>query len=962
MYMYYPVTIVTSDCLVRSVTMAGLNIYLQNVQGLRTKLDDLNKNILQNNYDMICLTESWLNRSVFDGEIGDERYNLYRRDRCSHTSDKHDGGGVVVLVNKSIVTQRKTQLESPNTEDLFISLKQVGSYRNLVLGLVYLPPDMDTESFGSYLESVTDRLASNNQLDNIILLGDFNVSKQTWLLTNHGHLEPDIPTDLKSEYLQNFTSFLNLRQFNNVFNSRGRCLDLFFTNIETRPMVAHVEQPLSHLDIHHPAICVQVEVELHKLLTNASNTRKFDFRRADFQALNNKLYVINWDLHLSSCDVDTNVDIFYKKLFEVISEHVPLVRTSNKSRSHPGWFSKYLIRLLSLKKKAHKRYKLFDSRVDYLEFSRLRALVKKELSLCHKLYLNHIQVNIKNNIKLFWSYANSKKKNHGYPCVLKNGNKESVTAHDAVDMFNEYFQSVYVNDNDNINDELTPAGNLTLSKIVITQEDVCQVLLKLDKNKASSPDGLPSLLLSSCAHTLSKPLYIIYRQSLQLGQFPTRWKTAQVVPIFKSGDRSLVENYRGVSLLPIVSKVLELLIYKQIFYFVKNQIICEQHGFYPGRSTCTNLLCYTEDIYEAFDNGSQLDSVSTDFRKAFDQVNHRVLVNKLNMTGIHGCLLRWVISYISNRSQFVAMNGYKSRLVPVTSGVPQGSHLGPLFFSIFINDVKQILSSKILLYADDLKIYRSVNSLVDCELIQQDLDNLISWCDRNKLYLNFVKCKTITFSKKSDVLIYNYRLGDHTLERLSVIKDLGVWLDSGLTYNHHILTLTKKCFKMLGFVRRVTVGFHDSSALTQLYVSLVRSQLEYASVVWSPGYLKYINNLQRVQNKFVKYCAYNNYDVNLQSLAVRRNVQDMILLYKTVNCILDCDLLLSKMNFRVPVSNLALRSNHLFLYIFSPTNYRQNSPLRRLLKNYNFYCEKDATIDIFYNSLKMFKRKIVNLF
>jgi exonuclease III len=278
-----------------------LNIYLQNVQGLRTKLDDLNMNILQNNYEVICLTESWLNSTVFDGELADERYNVFRRDRSSHTSHKRDGGGVVVLVNKMCLAQRMKHLESPNTEDLFISLKQLAGYKNLVLGLVYLPPDMDNESFGSYLESVTDKLVSNDKLDNIMLLGDFNVSNQTWLPTSHGYLKPNIPTDLKSEYLQNFTSFLNLRQYNKVLNSRERCLDLFLTNIDSKLTVVNVGEPLSRLDTHHPAICVQVDVNLHKLLTNTSN-------RADLQAVNNKLNDINWDLHLSSsADLDINV-------------------------------------------------------------------------------------------------------------------------------------------------------------------------------------------------------------------------------------------------------------------------------------------------------------------------------------------------------------------------------------------------------------------------------------------------------------------------------------------------------------------------------------------------------------------------------------------------------------------------------------------------------------------------------
>jgi retron-type reverse transcriptase len=245
----------------------------------------------------------------------------------------------------------------------------------------------------------------------------------------------------------------------------------------------------------------------------------------------------------------------------------------------------------------------------------------------------------------------------------------------------------------------------------------------------------------------------IFNLSLVQGTFPDIWKTAKTVPIHKGGNLAQIENYRPVALLSSFSKVFEIAIFNSLSSVWRSFLTPSQHGFSRGRSTVTNLVCVTQFISKWLDRRGQGDMIYTDVAKAFDRVDHNILLQKLSEFGVHGLLLKWFSSYLTGRRQLAPYNGFSSGEYSQGSGVPQGSVLGPLLFNVYINDIVTDLESHALLFADNLKIYRQVSSSEHCVMLQNDLETIDKWCRQNNFGLNIGKCSLVSFSRKIESLL-----------------------------------------------------------------------------------------------------------------------------------------------------------------------------------------------------------------
>ena len=404
-------------------------------------------------------------------------------------------------------------------------------------------------------------------------------------------------------------------------------------------------------------------------------------------------------------------------------------------------------------------------------------------------------------------------------------------------------------------------------------------LQRLQPNKASGPDEISINVLRNCLN-FDKPLAILFQQSLDSGKLPQDWKDANVTPLFKKGSRLNYSNYRPVSLTSQIVKIIERCVLDHVQKILKdnNFINSCQHGFQAGCSCVTQLLESMEDWTSNLDNGSSTDIVYMDFAKAFDRVPHQRLILKVRQAGIQGTVATWISKFLQGRRQRVILRNGTSTWRHVSSGVPQGSILGPTLFLVFVNDLPDQLFSTAKMFADDTKLYRKIHNVEDCNKLQDDLDKLSEWSRKWLLTFNETKCVVLRINQAID---FQYKLNNIILEEIPTQKDLGIHVANNLHPRYHISKVVKSANQKLGLIKRCFTNF-SSKKVSILYKSIIRPVLEYGSPVWAPWQKKDIDVLENVQSKVMKLC-YCRDQISLESLQSRRNFFDLCEVYKLMH-------------------------------------------------------------------------------
>ena len=447
---------------------------------------------------------------------------------------------------------------------------------------------------------------------------------------------------------------------------------------------------------------------------------------------------------------------------------------------------------------------------------------------------NLIQTFSKGSATEVYKYISSMMKHDAIPHTVTFGSSVATAEYEKVNLFNKFFYSVFTQSSFDIPplDQL-PQPQTTLSDITITESDVYQGLISLNPVKAMGIDGIGPKILKHCALALFKPIHYLFVLSITKHCLPTEWRFHLIAPVYKSGDKSSVKSYRPISLLCIISKVLEKIIYNKIIPFVSNSISSSQFGFRKNHSTMQQLLFFLESIYKSFGSNAQTDVIYLDFKKVFDSVAHGELLVKLWSFGITGSLWNWFRGYLSSRMQCVTLNHCISDLLPVVSGVPEGSILGPLLFLIFVNDLPMsVTASSIFLFADDTKCLLPVKTFSDCLSLQRDLHNLSLWSLNWKLNFNESKCVLLRFSSGYPHIMYGYNINGHDIAVQENHKDLGIIMSSALSWSEHIQYILSKAYKTLGLIRRSFNSEHCPQTKKSLYISLIHPQLTYCSQIW----------------------------------------------------------------------------------------------------------------------------------
>ena len=383
---------------------------------------------------------------------------------------------------------------------------------------------------------------------------------------------------------------------------------------------------------------------------------------------------------------------------------------------------------------------------------------------------------------------------------------------------------------------------------------ISKLLCELDPHKACGPDQIKPVVLKTLHLQIAPILQIIYERSYESGIVPKEWRTAYITPLYKKGSRSDAGNYRPVSLTCIASKVMEHVVVSCLMkHFGRhNTLHPHHHGFRAGRSCDTQLIEFTHDLFRGVHDGQQLDVIIMDFAKAFDKVPHNRLLLKLRRYGVVGRSLSWIEAFLNDRRQHVVVDGIKSEQGLVTSGVPQGSVIAPVLFLAFINDLPDKISSEVRLFADDTVVYRKISTVEDAAALQNDLDALARWEEEWQMEFHASKCQVLRVRRARTGIDRDYTLHGMALPQADEVKYLGVTISKDLKWNKHVANIRNKASGKLAFLQR-NIKISSPKLKEQLYKTLVRPNLEYASCAWDPHEAKLVKQLESVQRRAARW-------------------------------------------------------------------------------------------------------------
>jgi hypothetical protein len=622
---------------------------------------------------------------------------------------------------------------------------------------------------------------------------------------------------------------------------------------------------------------------------------KYNYFKVDYEEVRKHAETLNWKAALETKGTETNcVNEMWSKLqidLSILRDKYVKLKKQNKNKCK--WVTKRVTRLRRAKKRAWNNY-VRSGKDDALHeiYKKKLKLSTKENNKAKREYEERLAENIKNDTKSFYAYINNKGRTNKKIGPLKDHTGQIVSDNKAAaDLLNQYFSSVFTVEDTNImpvaEQIFTGNNDDKLTKINISEEVVLEKLSKINVNKCQGPDQIHGKFLYELRDLLCKPITKLCQLSLELGTVPQDWRDANVAPLFKKGSRGKPENYRPVSLTSIVGKLMESIIKDSIVsHLEKHKLIADsQHGFTSGKSCLTNLLEFFEVVTKNIDDGNSVDLLYLDFSKAFDKVPYIRLFKKIEAHGISGDILLWIKNWLRNRRQNVCVEGEYSNWASVTSGVPQGSVLGPVLFIIYINDLESNLTAKLAKFADDSKLCKVVNNEKDAESLKKDLEKLEKWSSDWQMQFNTEKCSVMHLgnkNKSSQYSLNNAVLKDSTSER-----DLGVIIDKTLKFSEHCDSVASSANATLGMIRR-GIACKSKSIVTRLYKALVRPKLEYCVQAWRPFLKKDIDKIENVQHratKMIEGCRKLTYEdrlrrTGLTTLEERRTRGDLIEVFK----------------------------------------------------------------------------------
>ena len=854
-----------------------------NIDGFISSKLELEDYLRTRNPDVVCIAETKLGKDVHVTELVGGRYKVWRRDRQGKS-----GGGVMVVL-KSDIQVDGVEVGKDTAEVMTMRISW-GKEDKRSVAVAYVPPKTNAwtkEEYKKVLKDVREemeRIMRENR--DLILMGDFNCKEVEWeSLETKGDSESwgSVLLELAMDNLMTQWVTEKTRYRGDDEPSR---LDLVFSKeVDVIKDISYIS-PLGKSD--HVLIEMEIEntgsyerIEMHRKM-------KVNYGKADVGNLRKYFEDTDWNELLSADNIQDKYDIFKKIYDEGITRYVPKYKEQRQGRKE--WFNVKCEAARKMKEKAWNKMRKRNTQRNREEFKKARnayVLVRREEE---RKYEKNIVDKCRNEPKMFYRFVNGKMKQKvGISKLTVDGVVYEEEA-EICEIMNKKFQEVFLEESEFYGGE-TRVNDVMVTDVRVDREELLNRMGRLDGRKAVGPDGISGMILKECREQLVLPLHNILEDSLKTGRVPDEWKKARIVPIYKAGNSEDPLNYRPVSLTSVVCKLCEGLI-KDVWtkYLEQYKVISEaQFGFRKGRSCANNLMCFYSRAIDAMqEREGWVDCVYLDLKKAFDTVPHRRLLWKLkNYGGVQGKLLEWMEDYLTGRRMSTVVRGVESSWREVTSGVPQGSVLGPIMFVVYVNDMVEGIKSYINLFADDAKIMRKVINIEDCRKLQEDLDRIYKWSQDWEMVFNAKKCHVMELGKGKNRPSGIYRMGEGVLQKVSEERDLGVVVQDSLSPEKHINRITGNTYRTVKNMR-LAFQYMDENMLKKLIEAIIRPQLEYGATIWSPHHKKYIRkieSIQRVATKMVISLERLTYDERLQRLGLptleeRRERGDLITVYK----------------------------------------------------------------------------------
>ena len=822
----------------------------------------------------MCITETWLTDSISSAQTQLSGYHCIRSDR-----DSRRGGGCAIYLHNSLVPSDELVISDINNNIAAVYVEDL----HLILATVYRPPDAPDHEFSAALDKLQRMIDDHSKDDrsaDLYITGDFNLPLFDW---DQCQIPPHPPNGAYSR-LMIFIEENFLSQMVNEPTRVNSILDLVLTNCPQ--YILDVDTELTKLSDHKLVKCLLgfnpiSKSEMVSTAIEEHSFRAVNYHKANMEALNEDLGQVDWYTLKKLCDENQDYDgSMFKELLVLTVLQLTLKHSPSKFLSGGTRKNKTERELNSLKMKRRKLNRKISElkdlnplsrRIQQLELdSNLTAYEIKDV-IVNRLTQKELEAveTIKSNPKFFYSYAKRLSKSKSTVGPLKNSDGLLTNkAAEKAEILQQQYVSVFSNpenaDLEACKSYVQTHHGKELSDFHVTLEDIKEAIGELDPYSAAPDWDIPAKVICGCKETIATPLWLLWRDSFNKGVIPKDLKMQYITPIYKKGNKTEAVNYRPVSLTSHLIKIFERVMRKHLVkHLEENEILPDsQHGFRSKRSCLTQLIEHVDEVLKALNGGNEVDVIYLDYSKAFDKVDHQVLLAKMKMYGINGKFYDWIKDFLSNRSQTVVVDGSKSSFQEVKSGVPQGTVLGPVFFILYVIDmVMSAKNSKTLTFADDTKLLRVIAQLLCQALLQTDLTSVIQWSIANNMVLHEDKFVVMNYCLKAWHLLRELPFSVETrqytttegkiLEASHYTRDLGVYLSDDCTWSYHINTMTRDARRIASWVLG---AFRDRSIVTMmtLFKSLVRSKLEYCCPLWNPSKISDIQTIENLQRQFTR--------------------------------------------------------------------------------------------------------------